>query len=152
MLSRQLFSRPPKHGLLSGRRRLLKPYDRSGLGSRGSARTVFTARKDPQQLSPFLAAFAKRLLVRAFVDHFAGFADSTLRPCPFGAHRCGRARWVLNAAVVPVGRSKKEEMHIMNASATFRRMSGAKKQAGLLGSRWVRQSEYTSKGSSSIAK
>ena len=26
LLSRQLFSRPPKPGLLSGRRRLLKPY------------------------------------------------------------------------------------------------------------------------------
>jgi hypothetical protein len=77
--------------------------------------------------------------------------DSTLRPCPFGAQRCGRARWVLNAAVVPVGSSKREEMHIMNASATSRRMSGAQQQAGLLRARLVRQSEYASKGSTSIA-
>jgi len=88
-----LQARPPKPGLLSGCRRLLKPYDRSGLGCRGSARTVFTPRKDPQQLSPFLAAFAKRLLARAFLDHFAGFAERA-----FGAAnnllsvRCTRPR------------------------------------------------------------
>jgi len=36
---------------------------------------------------------------------------------------------VLNAAAVPVGSSEREEMHIMNASATSRRMSGAQQQA-----------------------
>ena len=37
--------------------------------------------------------------------------------------------FTLKAAAVPVGSSEREEMHIMNASATSRRMSGAQQQA-----------------------
>ena len=62
-----------------------------------------------------------------------------------------RVEWYVIGTVVPVGSSKREEMHIMNASATSRRMSGAQQQAGLLRARLVRQSEYASKGSTSIA-
>ena len=66
---------------------------------------------------------------------------STLRPCPLGAQRCGCARGQLEE-----GRDAHHD-----ASATSRRMSGAKQQAGLLRARWVRPSEYASKGSTSIA-
>ena len=108
-LSRHLFSRPPKPGLLSGCRRLLKPYDRSGLGCRGSARTVFTPRKDPQQLSPFLAAFARGFWRERFLIILQASQSALLEPptiwCPCDAPGIGSdspLRGRVNAAAVPV--------------------------------------------------